>query len=136
MKRGDRRALEILGYGAPNVEMSGLRLSPSVLQFGNELAFSFELRNTGDEAQNLMIDYVMHFVKANGSTAPKVFKLKKMKLMSGESATVSKKMAIRPISTRKYYAGRQRLEIQVNGRILDGADFELVMDRRRLNLLI
>ncbi len=128
VKRGDRRALEILGYGPPNVEMSRLRLSPSVLQFGNELAFSFELRNADDEAQNLMIDFIMHFVKANGSIAPKVFKLKKMKLMSGESATVSKRMAIRPISTRRYYPGRQRLEIQVNGRILDGADFELVMD--------
>ena len=78
--------------------------------------------------QNLMIDFVMHFRKANGKTAPKVFKLKTARLAAGETLSIKKKMAIRPISTRRYYPGRQRLEIQVNGRVLGGADFELVMD--------
>ena len=128
VKRGDERALEILGFGRPQVALSRLELSPSALQYGDALAFSFALENTADEAQNLMIDYVMHFLKANGKTAPKVFKLKQMTLPAGESTSISKRMAIRPISTRRYYAGRQRLEIQVNGRILGGADFELLMD--------
>ena len=128
VKRGDRRALAILGYGEAEVELRALELAPAALQFGGELTFSFALRNVGDDAQNLMIDYVMHFLKANGTTAPKVFKLKKMTLPAGESTTISKSVAIRPISTRRYYAGRQRLEIQVNGQILGGADFELVMD--------
>jgi len=75
-----------------------------------------------------MIDFVMHFRKASGKTAPKVFKLKKARLTAGERLSIKKKLAIRPISTRKYYPGRQRLEVQVNGRILGGADFELVMD--------
>ena len=127
VKRGEARALAILGYGDAPVELSDLSLSPAVLEFGNELEFTFQLRNMGDEAQNLMVDYLMHFVKANGSTAPKVFKLKKIRLPAGESVAISKRMTIRPISTRKYYPGRQRLEIQVNGRIAGGADFELVM---------
>jgi len=128
VKRGDQRALAILGYGPAAVELSNLRLEPAVLQFGDELEFGFSLRNIGAEAQNLMIDFVAHFLKANGSTAPKVFKLKKMRLPAGETASISKRVAIRPISTRKYYPGWQRLEIQVNGRVLGGADFELVMD--------
>ena len=128
VKRGDRRALEILGYGEAQVELSALELTPTVLQFGGELSFSFELRSLSSAEQNLLIDFVMHFVKANGSTTPKVFKLKKLKLRAGETVLVSKKVAIRPISTRKYYPGRQGLEIQVNGQILGGADFELVMD--------
>ncbi len=128
VKRGDPRALAILGYGEAQVELSALELTPAVLHFGDELKFSFELRNCGDKTQNLMIDFLMHFLKANGSTAPKVFKLKKLSLAPGEPVSIKKKMAIRPISTRKYYPGRQRLEIQVNGRILGGVDFELVMD--------
>ncbi len=128
VKRGDQRALAILGYGSPAVELSDLKLAPSVLPFGEELEFSFRLSNLEDEPQNLMIDFVAHFLKANGSTAPKVFKLKKMRLPSGETATISRRFAIRPISTRKYYPGRQRLEIQVNGCVLGGAEFELVMD--------
>lgn len=128
VKAGDRRALAILGYGPTTVELEKLALHPMALEFGQELTFSFSLRNVGDEAQNLMVDFVMHFRKANGKTAPKVFKLKKMRLAAGEWAQIEKRFAIRPISTRKYYLGRQRLEIQVNGDVLGGADFELVMD--------
>ncbi len=128
VKRGDQRALAILGYGPAAVELEKLELSPTALDFGEELKFSFALRNVGGETQNLMVDFVMHFLKANGKTAPKVFKLKKMKLAVGEWAQFEKRFAIRPISTRKYYPGRQRLEIQVNGTVLGDADFELVMD--------
>ena len=98
------------------------------MRYGNEIEFGFSLRNIGDGVQNLMIDFVINFVKANGTTAPKVFKLKKMRLAAGATTSISKRLAIRPISTRKYYPGRQRLEIQVNGRVLGGAEFELVMD--------
>ena len=128
VKRGDQRALAILGYEPAKVELEQLELNPTTLDFGQELFFSFALRNVGDEAQNLMIDFVMHFRKSNGKTAPKVFKLKKMKLAAGARAKIEKRFAIRPISTRKYYPGRQRPEIQVNGIVLGGADFELVMN--------
>ncbi len=128
VKRGDRRALAILGYDEAQVELRDLELAPARLQLGGALTFSFALQSQADHAQNLMVDYVMHFLKANGRTAPKVFKLKKLSLARGQTATINKKMAIRPISTRRYYAGAQRLEIQVNGKILGGADFELVMD--------
>lgn len=128
VKRGDQRALAILGYGHADIELRGLALRPERLQFGESLEFEFELLNRDAAGQNLMIDFVMHFRKANGKTAPKVFKLKKARLAAGERLSIRKKLAIRPISTRKYYSGRQRLEVQVNGRILGGADFELVMD--------
>ena len=128
VKRGDQEALAILGYGPPAVEMRNLRLSPARLQFGDSLEFTFALQSRSQSPQALMVDFVMRFVKANGKTAPKVFKLKKLRLDAGETATIAKTMAIRPISTRRYYAGRQRLEIQVNGHNLGGADFELVMD--------
>ena len=128
VKRGDQRALALLGFGGANVELGGLMLTPAILQFGSELEFSFELLNLDNEERNLMIDFVAHFRKASGKTAPKVFKLKQARLAAGESLSLKKKLAIRPISTRRYYPGRQRLEIQVNGRVLGGADFELVMD--------
>jgi len=128
VKRGDARALAILGYGEANVELLGLELEPALLQFGSQLEFSFELLNRGRAEANLMIDFVMRFRKANGKTAPKVFKLKQARLAAGETLLIKKKLAIKPLSTRRYYPGRQRLEIQVNGRVLGGADFELVMD--------
>ena len=128
VKQGDARALALLGFGEAQVNLSKLALKPAVLQFGNTLEFSFDLSSAAESTQNLLVDSVMHFRKANGTTTPKVFKLKTLSLAPGTSATIAKRLAIRPISTRKYYPGRQRLEIQVNGRILGGRDFELVMD--------
>ena len=127
VKQGDPAALAILGYGAPNLRLTGLTLSPRKLIFGGQLRFAFQLRNMGG-SQKLMIDYRLHFVKANGKTAPKVFKLKKAMLPAGETLRIEKRHAIRAISTRRYYPGRQRLEIQVNGRVLGGQDFELEME--------
>ena len=39
VKKGDQRALAILGYGPAAVELRELTLEPAVLQFGNELSF-------------------------------------------------------------------------------------------------
>jgi len=128
VKKGDSRALVLLGYGASQLDLLDLDISPKTLHFGETLNISFKLKSNADTSQNLMIDYVMHFVKANGKTAPKVFKLKKCTLEAGETLTIEKSHSIRPISTRKYYDGQHRIEIQINGQILDGVDFELIMN--------
>ncbi|MCY4248514.1 MAG: DNA alkylation repair protein, partial [Chloroflexi bacterium] len=74
VKRGSKPALTLLGYAPAAVELSDLTATPAVLQFGKDIEFSFALRNCGGVEQKLMVDFVMHFVKANGATAPKVFK--------------------------------------------------------------
>ena len=128
IKKGDSRALALLGFGDSKVELVDLEVSPKTLYFGNNLTITFDLKSTADTLQNLMIDYVIHFVKANGKTAPKVFKLKKAKLDGGKTLSIQKSHSIRPITTRKYYGGTHRIEIQVNGQILGGTDFELIMN--------
>lgn len=72
-----------------------------------------------------MIDYVIHHVKANGKLAPKVFKLTNRKLMPGETILISKRHSFRPISTRKYYAGKHQISIQINGIEQGTAKFQL-----------
>ena len=127
LKRGDAKALAILGYPPPQVVLRGLTVTPTTVHFPGELAFEFTLHSQSQSPQKLMVDFIVQFVKANGSRAPKVFKLKTLTLPAGETAQVSKRFSIRPISTRRYYPGAHRLEIQVNGIVLAGADFQLVM---------
>ena len=127
VKKGDSRALALLGFGASKLELLDLDVTPKTLHFGESLSLSFKLKSTSDTPQDLMIDYVMHFVKANGKTAPKVFKLKKVTLPANATLTIEKSHSIRPISTRKYYGGQHRIEIQVNGQIMGSTDFELMM---------
>jgi 3-methyladenine DNA glycosylase AlkC len=127
VKKGDPVALALLGFGPPQVSLDDMRVEPDHIRFGESLVFSFTLQSESDEAQNLIIDYVIHFVKASGQTSPKVFKLSTRELSGRESVRVRKKHTIRPITTRRHYPGEHRIEIQVNGQVLGGQRFGLEM---------
>jgi 3-methyladenine DNA glycosylase AlkC len=126
IKQGHREALALLGYPPnPAITVQNLRLSSPAVNLGEALSFSFEIGSEADESQNLMIDYVIHHMKANGKLAPKVFKLTSKKLKAGETLRLSKKHVFKPINTRVYYPGRHKVGVQVNGQVLAEADFEL-----------
>lgn len=128
IKQGKQGALGLLGY-QPEVRVTvpALRVLTPMVRFGEALAFEFEVCSEADAAQNLMIDFVIHHVKANGKRAPKVFKLAQKRLEPGETAAIRKRHPMRPISTRVYYPGTHLLEIQINGQICARAEFELEM---------
>lgn len=126
IKQGNPRALVLLGYDAAAIELQSLTASEQV-QMPGKLEFSFDLHNPTPTPQNLMIDFIVHFVKANGSTAPKVFKLTSKIIDPQETLTITKAHPLKPITTRTYYPGRHRVEVQVNGQVLGGADFTLLM---------
>lgn len=116
VKQGDRAALALLGYGEDAaVEVRNLTVTPAVVPEGGDLVFSFDVVSTGDAPQPLMIDYIVHLMRANGQQTPKVFKLAKRTLAPGETLSLSRKFSFRPISTRRYYPGAHAIEIQING---------------------
>ena len=61
------------------------------------------------------VDFVIAFLKANGTHADKVFKLTTGTLEPGASLRVAKRHPIRPITTRVYYPGDHFVDLQVNG---------------------
>ena len=126
VKQGNREMLAVLGYDSNvQITVSPIQLDPSTVKMGGDIHFSFVIKSKSTQAQQLVIDYIIHHLKANGKLAPKVFKLTKKNLEPGESVQIFKKHSFRPISTRKYYRGTHRLEIQVNGARLRSIDFEL-----------
>lgn len=126
VKRGNLGALELLGYGRDAaVEVRNLTVTPDVVPEGGELTFSFEVVSTGDAPQPLMIDYIVHLMRANGQQTPKVFKLAKRTLAPGESVSLTRKFSFRPISTRRYYPGAHAIEIQINGAAFGKQAFEV-----------
>jgi len=126
VKQGNREVLAVLGYDTKvGITVSRIQLDKSVVKMGDDLNFSFEVKSTSKQAQDLVIDYVIHHVKANGKLAPKVFKLTQKEVQAGETVQISKKHSFRRISTRKYYAGEHLLEIQINGARYEKAEFEL-----------
>ncbi|MBI1880628.1 MAG: DNA alkylation repair protein [Chloroflexi bacterium] len=126
VKRGHREALALLGYPPnPAISVQNLALNRASVKLGEDLTFSFEIHSKADQPQNLMIDYVVYHMKANGKLAPKVVKLTQKKLKAGEALRLSKKHSFKLINTRVYYPGKHRVGVQINGQIWAEAEFEL-----------
>lgn len=126
IKNGHPDALALIGvqHGA-DVALDAFSIKQKAIVLGENLEFKVSLRSTSDAPQSIVVDYVLHFMKANGSTAPKVFKLRAFELPANGSVTIEKKHAVKKITTRQYYPGVQRIEIQVNGKVLGGGEWEL-----------
>ena len=67
-------------------------------------------------SQQLLVDFQVHFVKANGSTSSKVFKLKALQLAGGATVALTKKLSLAEMTTRKHHPGYHRVDALVNGR--------------------
>jgi 3-methyladenine DNA glycosylase AlkC len=106
IKAADPAALALLGFEPPaGLVVDGPLVAVPAVAVGESLAFEFSAHNRGAGELRLAIDYVVHHVKANGTLAPKVFKLTTRTLAPGESATIAKLHSFKPISTRRYYPG-------------------------------
>lgn len=125
VKAGDARALELIGAPAVRVELLDLTVRTPVVRLGEALEFSFTLRSQEAGPVTAVIDYVVHHVKADGRTTPKVFKLSTRVLAPGAPVRIARRHAIRPITTRRYHPGEHCVEVQVNGQVLGGAPFRL-----------
>ena len=116
IKAGDPDALSLLGFSPPtDVVVEGFVIDRETVDAGGELTFDFAVTNNGSESVTVVIDYIVHHVKANGQTTPKVFKLTTRTLEPGVPARIAKRHSFKPISTRKYYAGDHAVEVQING---------------------
>jgi hypothetical protein len=58
---------------------------------------------------------VIHYRKADGRTAPKVFKLSSRRLMPGEEIAIARRHSLQDRSTRRHHPGTHAVELQVNG---------------------
>jgi 3-methyladenine DNA glycosylase AlkC len=116
VKKGHRGALQTMGAGGkPQVSVSDVRLAPRSVRVGGALRFSFEIASTGKRPQELLIDYAVHFVKANGATRPKVFKLRRIVLPPAGRVELGGKISFAEMTTRRHHPGRHRIELLVIG---------------------
>jgi 3-methyladenine DNA glycosylase AlkC len=127
IKQGNQRALAIIGAGGkPEVEIVGVKVEPPVIGLGEKITLSFAVKSTVQSSQRLVIDYAIDYVKANGSTSAKVFKLKALTLPGNAIEVVSRGQQIKELTTRRHYAGRHAVHIMVNGERLASTAFEIL----------
>ncbi|MEQ9410062.1 MAG: hypothetical protein RIK87_20160 [Fuerstiella sp.] len=126
VKQGHAQALQFLGFRRnPNIEVTDFTLHASEVKPGQAIEFSFVVAATRSEP--LLIDYVIHFVKASGTLNPKVHKLKQIHAEKGESLVISKRHLLRAdATTYTLYPGTHHLTLQINGKPYGTRSFELV----------
>ncbi len=126
VKRGHSEALQLLGFSAiPKIALTEFEINTPQIRPGDAFEFSFNVRARQNES--LVIDYVVEFVKANGTLAPKVHKLKQLSLKKGESAVVSKRHVLRAnATTYSLYPGTHYVTLQINGKSFGRLSFELL----------
>lgn len=127
VKAGVPAALALVGADVDaDVRVEGFEVLTPVVELGRDLVWACRLVGDPDRPVAAVVDYVVHFAGARGGLRPKVFKLTTVRLAPGAAADLRRRHPIVPVTTRRYYPGRHRVEVQVNGRVLAGADFDLV----------
>jgi 3-methyladenine DNA glycosylase AlkC len=124
LKAGHPKALELLGYPTdPAIAVRDLTVEPESIPMGGAVTLSFDVESLGDGPQNLMIDFVMHLMRANGKQTPKVFKLTQRTIQPGEILHITKRFSFEPVTTRKYYPGGHGVEPKINGKVFAQVEF-------------
>ncbi len=116
VKAGHPASFALLGFtNKPKISLQKLSLSTQKIAIGENISFNLALENKQDIAQSFVVDYAIHFVKANGQQSAKVFKLKNCHLAPNQGIALKKNHSFKIISTRKYYPGEHKIEMLING---------------------
>lgn len=128
IKKGDRRALTVIGAGArAQVRLDAFAVAPRRIRLGEELTLSCRLTSTARQSQKLVIDYTIHYVKQSGAASGKVFKWKEVTLAPGETVELIRRQRIQDFTTRKHHAGKHAVDLMANGERLAEGEFDLAL---------
>ncbi|MCF6207774.1 MAG: DNA alkylation repair protein [Ghiorsea sp.] len=113
LKQAHPETLALFGFTpAEHVQVQNFTVSPQV-SWGAKVEFSATL-NSDKPLGKLRLEFAIDFMKANGKTARKVFKISESKIKE-TSKIIKKSFSFKAISTRKYYAGKHQLSLIING---------------------
>lgn len=125
LKRADAAALALFAFAAADhIEVRGLQLSRKSLRIGDSLEFSVTLAGA-PALGRLRVEFGIDYVKASGGHSRKIFQLGEGEFAEGERG-FRKRHRFHQMTTRRHYPGRHRLVILVNGREVEGREFELL----------
>jgi 3-methyladenine DNA glycosylase AlkC len=126
VKRGDFGALAVLGFAThAAVDVLEFTCEPPQVPIGGRTTLTARLRSTADGPCRMVADWVVHYVKAAGSTSPKVFKGRILDLEPGQEVELHRRLSLADMSTRTHHPGVHRVVLQVAGSAVAEASFQL-----------
>lgn len=125
VKAGHPRALALLGATGVPLEVHG-QVSPTRLRLGDTVTLEATVTNHGDSPSHVVAEAIVHYARPTGSAA-KTFRLGRVDLLPGASATLTKRLRLVHVSIRRLHAGRHRVEVQANGTRVEAGHFTLAV---------
>ncbi|MDX2285410.1 MAG: DNA alkylation repair protein [Bacteroidia bacterium] len=116
LRQGHPEALARFGvqHGAP-AALRAFRVETPEVRVPEYLIFSGEVLYSGDAPALLRLEYALYFRRAGGGFSRKVFKLGERQAAPGEVLPIARRHSFRPVTTRTYCAGEQRVALIING---------------------
>lgn len=121
LKKSDPTALDLFGVGdTKGVTFSNFKLKKKTVKVGDELFWEYQINVKSKKY--LRLEYVVHFLRKNGTHHKKVFKISERDFTKGEHS-LAKKHSFRVITTRTYYPGTYYVNMRINGKDYDKERF-------------
>lgn len=126
LKKGHK---EILGHFGivhnSSVEVSDFKLLNTSITVGEDIAFTFSLRNKSNKKIKVRIEYAIYFRVAKGTLSKKVFKISERDIEKQQVLKFERRHSFKLITTRKYHAGAHGVALIVNGKESKPLEFKL-----------
>lgn len=126
LKTGHPEALNLYSLKAEGIRLIRFRLLQKKFTIGDSLGFQFKLQNTSEASIPVRLEYRLFLLRNNGSHSPKTYKISERVLKPGEKLYLEKWHSFRPITTMRYYPGKQKVALVVNGLEMDEQEFLIV----------
>ena len=135
VKIGDARAFKLLGMGTvptlgkANIALTELKPERQVLPINGVFDFSISLQSESDAEQTILTYYAVAYKRPTGHITRKRYRLSQRKLKPRQCVAYEKSLfplpSLKQHEDGKACLGWHRFELEVNGDVLGGFDFEV-----------
>ena len=127
LRKADPGVYSMFGLsGVHQCEVSGLKVSTAKVAAGESVELKFALINKAATPALFRIEIGVDYVKSNGSTSRKLFKISERKFEPGTAYAFSRRISFTDLTTRKHYPGKHQIAVVVNGRELGSRQVTLL----------
>lgn len=141
LKVGDERAYRLLDLevpsklGKPNIKLIELKCKLSSHPINEPFQFFFSYTNESEDDQTILTYYIICYKRLTGHITRKRYRLSQRKLKPKQQVGYDKALFPLP-SLKQYHDGKaglgwHRLELEINGEVIDGFDFDVVAPIKR-----
>lgn len=135
VKIGDKRAYKLLGLGMPQ-ELGKAQITLIELQTESQtqpinvpFRFSFSFQSESDKSQTILTYYVIAYKRPTGHITRKRYRFSQRKLKPKQRVDYEKSLfplpSLKQFDDGKACLGWHRFELEVNGDVIGGFDFEV-----------